>query len=147
MEGVWIVILILSIIISAVCCFGHAYYVTIMSVKTSNDLGSENSITEFSTEGFELLHIDNDSGGARFEIPEWAKSTDEKNQVKVLSNAAAEDAKKKSSWSGRWTCANCGAMNSGSVYVCGCGNTKSRNTATYGEKEDSLGYYEEVKML
>ena len=146
MDGVWIVVFFLSIIISAVCCFGHAYYFTVMSVKTSNDLGSENSITEFSSEGFEMILFNNDSGGNRIEIPAWAMSEEEKNQGKALSNAAAEDAKKKSSWSGRWTCANCGSMNPGSVYVCTCGNMKSSNTASSGEKKDSLGYYEEVKF-
>ncbi|MCR5500295.1 MAG: hypothetical protein K6F31_07865 [Acetatifactor sp.] len=147
MEWEVVFLLIVSIVVSAVCCFGHAYYLTVMSVKTSNDLGSENSITEFSSAGFELIHFDNDAdGGTHFEIPEWAKSEDEKRQETALNETAKEGDKMKSAWSGRWTCANCGSINPGSVYVCTCGNMKSSNTASSGEKKDSLGYYEEVKF-
>lgn len=144
--GLYSVIFLICVILAAIGCCGHAYYITVMSVKTSNDLGSETSITEFSSEGFELLLFNNDSGGTQFEVPDWAKSEGEKQQGAAMSKAAAEEAKKKASYSGRWLCANCGSWNPGSIYVCTCGNMKSSNSVS-GGKDDSMSYYEEVKLL
>ena len=45
-------------VISIVGCFGYAFYFIVWMLKRSNDYGSENKITDFSSKGFEDFYFE-----------------------------------------------------------------------------------------
>ena len=95
--------------IGIVGCFGYAYYFIIWMLKRSNDYGSENEITDFSSKGFEDIYFDpNVDPTLTMEMPAWMK--DDEALVK-----------------GGWRCKNCQKVNQNFIYVCSCGKSKKEN--------------------
>ncbi|MBR4731971.1 MAG: hypothetical protein IK081_04295 [Lachnospiraceae bacterium] len=99
--------------IGIVGCFGYAFYFIVLMLKKSNDYGSENEITDFSSKGFEDLYFDpNVDPALTMEMPDWMKAEDD-----VLDN-------------GGWRCKNCQKVNQSFIYVCSCGKTKKENESS-----------------
>ena len=104
--------LIIFMIIAGIGCFGYIFYFLIVLIRRSNDYGSDNEITDFSSKGFEDYYFDpNVDPTFTMELPSWMEQ--EKEEEKM--------------GEGAWRCKNCQKMNQGFIYVCTCGNSKSNN--------------------
>lgn len=115
----------IGLIIAGVGCFGYVFYFLIFLIRRSNDYGSENEITDFSSQGFRDFYFDaNVDPTLTMQIPSWMEQEEEDKKI-------AE---------GAWRCKKCQKMNQKFIYVCSCGNSKKNNDEmteqnTYGRGE------------
>ncbi len=109
-------------VISIVGCFGYAFYFIVWMLKRSNDYGSENKITDFSSKGFEDFYFDpNVDPSFTMELPDWMKD-----EEATLSN-------------GGWRCKKCQKVNQDFIYFCSCGNSKKDNESLSDKPVDKEG--------
>lgn len=118
------VLFAIGLIIAGVGCFGYIFYFVVFLIRRSNDYGSDNEITDFSSKGFSDLFFDaNVDPTLTMQIPSWMEQDEEDKKI-------AE---------GAWRCKNCQKLNQKFIYVCSCGNSKKNNDELSDNDMDGRG--------